>query len=240
MNIDHHESFRRMIDESLAGAISAEKEQSLREHLSTCAPCEEYLSASNRVIAGLSGFSFEVDPTFNARVLAALRLQMQQDRAARSHRRRFIRPYTVSLKIWAALAVALSCQSSERHFSTRWPSTLWSQCISTMLKSRKACSSSGCCRRSAQPYVCSRPLLRKEVLHDTAIGGAFGRVPGRARSCGCPLTNRNEGIFYPGLQWLSQHWRSRSGYSILLPARAVSYLLPKDFSARCRKRFGLA
>ena len=37
MNIDHHESFQRMIDESLAGAISAEKEQSLREHLATCA-----------------------------------------------------------------------------------------------------------------------------------------------------------------------------------------------------------
>ena len=108
MNLDDHEGFRRMIDQSLAGAISAEKEQSLREHLSTCAPCKEYLSASNRVIAGLSGFSFEVNPTFNARVLAALRLQMQQDRAARPHCRRFIRPYTVSLKVWAALAVALS------------------------------------------------------------------------------------------------------------------------------------
>ena len=108
MNIDHHESFQRMIDESLAGAISAEKEQSLREHLSTCAPCKEYLSASNRVIAGLRGFSFEANPTLNARVLAALRLQMQQDRAARPHRRRFIRPYTVSLKVWAAFAVALS------------------------------------------------------------------------------------------------------------------------------------
>jgi hypothetical protein len=108
MNLDDHESFRRMIDQSLAGAISAEKEQSLREHLSACAPCKEYLSASNRVIAGLSGFSFEVNPTSNARVLAALRLQMQQDRAARPHRRRFIRPYTVSLKVWAALAVALS------------------------------------------------------------------------------------------------------------------------------------
>ena len=56
MNIDHHQSFQRMIDESLAGAISAEKEQSLREHLSTCAPCQEYLSASNRVIAGLKWF----------------------------------------------------------------------------------------------------------------------------------------------------------------------------------------
>jgi hypothetical protein len=108
MNIDHHESFQRMIDESLAGAISAEKEQSLREHLSTCAPCKEYLSASNRVIAGLSGFSFEVNPTLNARVLAALKLQKEQARAAQSGRQRFMRQHNVQFKVWAAFAVALS------------------------------------------------------------------------------------------------------------------------------------
>jgi len=80
MNIDHHESFQHLIDESLAGAISAEREQSLREHLGTCAPCQEYLSASNRVIAGLGGFSFEVDPSLNARVLASLRRPAQPGR----------------------------------------------------------------------------------------------------------------------------------------------------------------
>ena len=80
MNIDYHERFQHMIDESLAGGISAEREQSLREHLDTCAPCQEYLSASNRVIAGLGGFSFEVDPTLNARVLASLRRPAQPGR----------------------------------------------------------------------------------------------------------------------------------------------------------------
>lgn len=80
MNIDRHESFQRMIDESLAGGISAEREQSLREHLNTCAPCQQYLSASNRVIAGLGGFSFAVDPALNARVLASLRLPAQPGR----------------------------------------------------------------------------------------------------------------------------------------------------------------
>ena len=90
MNIDHHNSFQRMIDESLAGGISAEREQSLRVHLYTCAPCQEYLSASNRVIAGLGGFSFEVNPTLNARVLAGLRLPAQQARAAQPGRRRWV------------------------------------------------------------------------------------------------------------------------------------------------------
>jgi hypothetical protein len=95
MNIDHHESFQHMIDESLAGSISAEREQSLREHLDTCVPCQEYLSASNRVIAGLGDFSFEVDPTLNARVFASLRLPAQQVQAAQPGRRR-----------WALISVA--------------------------------------------------------------------------------------------------------------------------------------
>ena len=108
MNIDHHEGFQRMIDESLAGAISAEKEQSLREHLATCVPCQEYLSASNRVIAGLSGFSFEVNPTLNARVLAALRLQAEEGRGILGRDTGTMRRHSVPFKNWAAFAVALS------------------------------------------------------------------------------------------------------------------------------------
>lgn len=73
MNIDNHENFRHLIDESLVGRLSAEREQSLRDHLDRCAACQEYVSANNRVIAGLGGFSFEVDPTLNARVLSSLR-----------------------------------------------------------------------------------------------------------------------------------------------------------------------
>jgi hypothetical protein len=108
MSIDHHESFQRMIDESLAGAISAEKEQSLREHLFTCDPCKQYLSASNRAIAGLSGFSFEVNPTLNARVLATLRLQAEQVRVIPAHHTGTVRQHNVQFKNWAAFAVALS------------------------------------------------------------------------------------------------------------------------------------
>jgi len=80
MNLDHHEAFRHTIDEKLAAGIPADREQSLREHLDTCAPCREYLNASNRVIAGLGGFSFEVDPTLNARVLSSLRRPAQRGR----------------------------------------------------------------------------------------------------------------------------------------------------------------
>jgi hypothetical protein len=107
MKIDHHESFERMVDESLAGIISAEKEQSLREHLSTCASCKEYLSSSNRVIAGLSGFSFEVNPTLNARVLAALRLQAEEGRGILARDTGTMRQHSVPFKNWAAFAVAL-------------------------------------------------------------------------------------------------------------------------------------
>jgi anti-sigma factor RsiW len=87
--MNHHEGFQHMIDESLAGDISAKRERSLREHLDTCSPCQEYLNASNRVIAGLGGFSFEVNPTLNARVLASLRLRAQRVPAAQPGRRRW-------------------------------------------------------------------------------------------------------------------------------------------------------
>jgi anti-sigma factor RsiW len=103
MILERHESFQRMIDESLAGAISADKEQSLREHLATCALCKEYLGASNRVIASLNGFSFEVNPNLNANVLAALRQQTRQP-----SRRRILLRHHVPLRVLAAFAGALS------------------------------------------------------------------------------------------------------------------------------------
>ena len=60
-----------------------------------------------------------------------------------------------------------------------------------MLKFRQACSSFGCCHRFAQPYVCLRPLVRKEALHDTAIRVALDSDPGRTCRCGCLIGNRN-------------------------------------------------
>jgi len=107
MKPNSHERFQRMITESLSGTISAEKQQSLRDHLSSCVPCQEYLSVSNRVIAGLSGFSFEVNPTLNAKVLAALRLQAQQASSAQPHPLQLMRQRIVEYKVRAAFAVAL-------------------------------------------------------------------------------------------------------------------------------------
>jgi len=108
MNTDHHDTFQHMIDESLAGVLSAEKEQSLREHLSTCVACREHLSASNRVIAGLSGFAFEVNPALNARVLAAIRLQAEEGRGTLARATGTVRLNGVSFRNWAAFAGALS------------------------------------------------------------------------------------------------------------------------------------
>jgi hypothetical protein len=108
MNIEHPDPFQPMIDECLVGLLPAEKEQSLREHLSICANCREYLSASNRVIAGLGGFSFEVNPTLNARVLAALRLQAEEGRGIPARYTGIMRQHSVPFKNWVAFALALS------------------------------------------------------------------------------------------------------------------------------------
>jgi anti-sigma factor RsiW len=108
MNIDHNDAFQRMIDESLAGVLSAENAQALREHLSTCATCREYLSASNRVIAGLDGFSFEVNPNLPARVMAALKLQAEEGRGIVARENGAIRQRSVPIKNWTAFVVAVS------------------------------------------------------------------------------------------------------------------------------------
>jgi putative zinc finger protein len=78
MQADPHGSIRQLIDQSLAGAASSDEQQTLREHLLTCADCSEYLEASNRAIAALRGFSFEVDPGLDSRVLASLTHRAQQ------------------------------------------------------------------------------------------------------------------------------------------------------------------
>jgi anti-sigma factor RsiW len=88
MRSDDHESFQRRIDETLAGEIAVGKEESLREHLGSCTQCQEYLAAGTRVIAGLGGFSFDVDPALQEQVCAAISLRAQQIESAKPSRSR--------------------------------------------------------------------------------------------------------------------------------------------------------
>jgi hypothetical protein len=88
MRSDEHESFQRRIDETLAGEITLGEEESLRGHLQSCTQCQEYLAASTRVIGGLGGFSFDVDPALQEQVCAAISLRAQQIESGRPSRRR--------------------------------------------------------------------------------------------------------------------------------------------------------
>jgi hypothetical protein len=85
MSSDRHEVFQHMIDQTLAGVIP--EQEALREHLQSCAQCQQYLSASTRAIAGLGGFSFEVDPNLHAKVCASISLRAQQLQATHPGRR---------------------------------------------------------------------------------------------------------------------------------------------------------
>jgi anti-sigma factor RsiW len=82
-----HPSFCGLIDKSLAGAATPQEEQTLRQHLATCAPCAEHLDASRRVVAGLEGFSFALGPALDSKVHAAIALRAQQLEASRIRRR---------------------------------------------------------------------------------------------------------------------------------------------------------
>lgn len=102
MKADHHETFRHIIDKTLAGEVNPQEEQSLRGHLQSCAPCQEYLSANTRIIASLGGFSFDVDPGLNARIHSALRLRAQQLEARQPSRRHLAWSFIIALILTAA------------------------------------------------------------------------------------------------------------------------------------------
>ena len=90
MQADDHTIMRDVIDKTLAGGVSPEEEQSLREHLRNCTQCQDYLEAGTRVIAGLGGFSFEVDPGLQGKVFASVKLRAEQLEAAEPSRRRMV------------------------------------------------------------------------------------------------------------------------------------------------------
>jgi hypothetical protein len=102
MKPDRHKVFKHMIDESLAAGVSIPEEQSLREHLRSCVPCQDYLNASNRVIASLGGFSFEVDPSLQAKVFASISQRAQQVEATPFTRHRLLLICALALAFTAA------------------------------------------------------------------------------------------------------------------------------------------
>jgi anti-sigma factor RsiW len=93
MSAERHEDFEQRIDRRLAGAGTPEEERALQEHVRSCASCAEYLSASQRAVAGLKGFAFEAGPGLNARVMAAVTARAEELAA----RRRWMRLSVVAL-----------------------------------------------------------------------------------------------------------------------------------------------
>jgi predicted anti-sigma-YlaC factor YlaD len=87
MQVDRHESICHIIDKSLLGTASVQEEQSLRDHLPTCARCRDYLNACNRTIRSLEGFRFEIDPGLDRKVLASLALRARQLETTRINRK---------------------------------------------------------------------------------------------------------------------------------------------------------
>jgi predicted anti-sigma-YlaC factor YlaD len=102
MRSDEHESFQRRIDETLTGDAAVGEEESLREHLQSCTQCQEYFAASTRVIAGLGGFSFDVDPALQEQVCAAISLRVRQIESGQPSRRRMAWICIIALLLSAA------------------------------------------------------------------------------------------------------------------------------------------
>jgi hypothetical protein len=107
MQADRHQPICHIIDKSLVGTASLKEQQTLREHLLVCASCNEYLGASHRAIASLGGFSFDVDPALQERVLASVARQ-------RSETRRIF-----SMPVWWSRVVALLLTMAGSFAATR-------------------------------------------------------------------------------------------------------------------------
>lgn len=106
MKAERHEMFQQIIDNTLAGGVSPQEEKSLREHLIVCAPCREYLNSTTRIIAGLGGFSFDVNPELHAKVCASLKLRAQQLEARQPSRRRLAWGCIIALVLTAVSSFA--------------------------------------------------------------------------------------------------------------------------------------
>jgi hypothetical protein len=102
MQTDRHESICRLIDKSLAGEITGQEEQSLRQHLLTCFACQQYLDASQRAIAGLGGFAFETDPGLPDKIVAALTIRAAQLETQRLSHRQLAWSYVAALVLTLA------------------------------------------------------------------------------------------------------------------------------------------
>ena len=116
MQTDNHESIRCLIDKSLAGDISGQEEQSLRQHLSACPTCQQYLDASNRAISGLGGFAFEADPGLPDKIVAALTVRAAQLETQRLSHRKLAWSYVAALVLTVAGSFA-AMQLSEQFAS---------------------------------------------------------------------------------------------------------------------------
>jgi predicted anti-sigma-YlaC factor YlaD len=102
MQSDRHEIFQHQIDEALAMGTPVHENPSLREHLTSCAQCREYLDASNRVLASLGAFSFELNPAVQRQVSQSIALRAQQLQPAKFDTRRLASVWLVALLLTLA------------------------------------------------------------------------------------------------------------------------------------------
>lgn len=106
MHVDRHQEMRHIIDRSLAGEASSQEQQALHEHLFACSACQEYGNASQQAIAGLGGFSFEVNPDLHGKVLTALTQRAQQLEIKRAERRPMLWNYLAAFLLTLAGSLA--------------------------------------------------------------------------------------------------------------------------------------
>ena len=172
--------FRELIDRSFVEEVSEGERRLMHDHIRDCDGCKRYVELTARTIRGLREFTFTSEADSSAQVLEIL-----------AHHTETMRQHNVQFKVWAAFAVALSMSivgsalvyqvakflTAPMHFDNAQVQA--GVLVFWLLPSF-----------CAALYTARGAWSRIEVLHDTAIGGAFGSVLGRACSCGCLVGSR--------------------------------------------------
>ncbi len=97
MNAEAHQLFQRSIDEALVAGEPIQSHPLLAEHLRTCSQCEQYLHRSREVIRALQEFTFDVDPSLEAKVFHGIDRRIRQVQSAPLNRRRLLQVCCLAL-----------------------------------------------------------------------------------------------------------------------------------------------
>jgi hypothetical protein len=125
VQIDAHETARRLVDQAAVSGVSAEEQRRLGAHLAECEECSRYAELSRRAARALDGFAFEVDPAAALRVQVAVQSSAARMASAEARFRRLAAGIAAAMLL--SIAGSLVVWQGAAWLAGRWnlPAPAW-------------------------------------------------------------------------------------------------------------------